>query len=79
MSPSASLKPFAQRLNGRSSEEFCEDVWAVWAVWGTSVMLKCPIDIVELAVENSDFLHIYVNVYQRVITMVITIMNWFNM
>ena len=26
MSPSASLKPFAQRLNGRSSEEFCEDV-----------------------------------------------------
>ena len=24
MSPSAPLKPFAQRLNGRSSEEFCE-------------------------------------------------------
>ena len=43
-------------------------------------MLKCPIEIVELAVENSDFLHSYVNVYQRVITMVITtIINWFNM
>ena len=42
-------------------------------------MLKCPIEIVELAVENSDFLHNYVNVYQRVITIVLAIINWFNM